>query len=173
LSAGVAERKRKPPSARQRLEVLARDNYTCVTCGRSPAITPGLQLEVDHIEPFSTGGADALANYQTLCQRCNRGKGDQARLNKTLAADIAILLDDINPEIRRALESSGSARVVANQEDFVRLANANGALEQPLYVLQPNTNTISGRGAGGSLGLHAVRDSGGQKASFTIVRCSH
>jgi len=45
----MAERKCKAPNAaRQRLEALARDNYTCMSCGRSPAITPGLALEVDH-----------------------------------------------------------------------------------------------------------------------------
>lgn len=96
----MAERKRKPPNARERLEVLKRDRYTCVICGRSPAIMPGLELEVDHVEPFSKGGADALGNYQTLCQRCNRGKGNHEDLNKSLAADITVLLDEINPAIR-------------------------------------------------------------------------
>jgi hypothetical protein len=61
---------------------------------------PGLELEVDHVEPFSKGGADALGNYQTLCQRCNRGKGNHEDLNKSLAADITVLLDEINPAIR-------------------------------------------------------------------------
>jgi hypothetical protein len=65
----VDQRKRKNPTAKTRLEVFKRDRYTCQICGRSPAITPGLELEVDHREPFSKGGADSLHNYQTLMQR--------------------------------------------------------------------------------------------------------
>ncbi len=107
------------PGARVTLEVLKRDRYTCRICGRSPVTVDGLDLEVDHVQRFSKGGADALANYQTLCQRCNRGKGNREDLNRTLAAEIAVLLDDINPEIRPLIERSGSASVVANNEDYV------------------------------------------------------
>jgi hypothetical protein len=32
-------------------------------------------LEVDHIEPKSKGGADALSNLLCSCKDCNRGKG--------------------------------------------------------------------------------------------------
>jgi len=59
--------------------------------------------------------------------------------------------------------------VLANQEDYIRPANANGSLERPLYALQPSTNTIIDRGAGGGLGLYAVRDSGGANADLTIT----
>jgi hypothetical protein len=165
----MAERKRKPPTARQRLEVLKRDNYTCVICGRSPAITHGLELEVDHVEPFSTGGADVLENYQTLCQRCNRGKGNRAELNRALAADIVILLDEITPAIRAQLANAGAARVVANQEDYVRLVRANDALDPAAYAIDLIPNTISGLGAGGALGIYAVRDTGGTKANFMVT----
>jgi 5-methylcytosine-specific restriction endonuclease McrA len=93
----VDQRKRKIPTAKTRLEVFKTDRYTCQICGRSPAITPGLELEVDHRQPFSKCGADSLDNYQTLCQRCNRGKGDRAELNRAIAADVEVLLDQINP----------------------------------------------------------------------------
>ena len=164
----MAERKRKPPGAKVRLEVLKRDNYTCRICGRSPVTVPGLELEVDHIEPFSQGGTDSFDNYQTLCQRCNRGKGDHEALNRTLANEIAVLLDDINPEIRVILARDGSATVMANHEDFVRLQRANAALDSPLYDIELTTNVMIGTGAGASLGLHTVRDSGGVKANFVI-----
>jgi hypothetical protein len=164
----MAERKRKPPSAKAKLEVLQRDNYSCVICGRSPVTVPGLTLEVDHVEPFSKGGADALANYQTLCRRCNRGKGSNAELNKTLAADIAILLDDIDPKIRVAVASGHITRVVANHEDFVRLVRANESHDPPLYIIRPTTDVAIGAGALGSAGIRTVRDSGGVKAIFDI-----
>jgi HNH endonuclease len=165
----VAERKRKTIGPKMMLEVFKRDGYTCQICGRSPAFTPGLELEVDHREPFSKGGADSLDNYQTLCQRCNRGKGNSAELNRAIAADIDALLDQINPEIRPTLSSSGATRVVANHEDFVQLARSNEALTPPMYRIALTTNTVVGYGAGGRLGIYTVRDSGGPKAVFDIA----
>jgi 5-methylcytosine-specific restriction endonuclease McrA len=55
-----------------RVSVLHRDGYKCVFCGRS---AKQVQLEVDHIVPFSKGGSNDLSNLQTLCFDCNRGKG--------------------------------------------------------------------------------------------------
>nr|WP_211173190.1 HNH endonuclease [Brasilonema bromeliae] len=60
-----------------RVSVLHKDSYKCVFCGRS---SQQVQLEVDHIVPFSQGGSNNLNNLQTLCTDCNRGKG--ARLLK-------------------------------------------------------------------------------------------
>lgn len=60
-----------------RVSVLTRDNYKCIFCGRS---SQQVQLEVDHIKPFSKGGSHEINNLQTLCIDCNRGKG--ARLLK-------------------------------------------------------------------------------------------
>lgn len=58
-----------------RYYVLRRDNFRCVTCGASPAITPGVVLHIDHIHPWSLGGATVADNLRTLCQHCNLGKG--------------------------------------------------------------------------------------------------
>ena len=52
--------------------VLARDNWTCCSCGRSSR-EDGITLEVDHIIPRSKGGTDDLENLQTLCKKCNIG----------------------------------------------------------------------------------------------------
>jgi 5-methylcytosine-specific restriction endonuclease McrA len=59
-------------SASKRVLVLNRDGYKCVFCGRT---AKQVQLEVDHIVPFSPGGNNDLQNLQTLCFDCNRGKG--------------------------------------------------------------------------------------------------
>lgn len=58
------------------IKVLKRDGFKCVKCGRTPAIVPGTILQVDHIIPYSKGGETILENLQTLCKKCNLGKGN-------------------------------------------------------------------------------------------------
>jgi len=60
-----------------RYKVLLRDKFRCVRCGRSPATTPGVELHIDHKNPFSKQGRTALENLETKCKECNLGKGDR------------------------------------------------------------------------------------------------
>jgi 5-methylcytosine-specific restriction endonuclease McrA len=55
---------------------MQRDRLTCPACGASPAKENGVELHVDHFVPWSRGGETTLENLQTLCSRCNLGKGD-------------------------------------------------------------------------------------------------
>lgn len=50
--------------------VFTRDGGICQCCGSS------LNLEYDHIIPFSCGGANTPSNIQLLCQKCNRSKSN-------------------------------------------------------------------------------------------------
>jgi len=63
-----------------RLQVLSRDNFRCVFCGKSPATDIGTKLHIDHIEPFSKGGKSVIENLQTLCEECNIGKSDNGKI---------------------------------------------------------------------------------------------
>jgi 5-methylcytosine-specific restriction enzyme A len=63
--------KRRPLPNHLRVQVLARDNYRCLMCGRSKDVIP---LQVDHVIPVAEGGTDELSNLATLCQPCNNGK---------------------------------------------------------------------------------------------------
>lgn len=60
-----------------RYDVLKRDNFKCVVCGKSPALLHGIQLHIDHIIPWSKGGETEIENLQTLCSECNLGKSDK------------------------------------------------------------------------------------------------
>jgi 5-methylcytosine-specific restriction endonuclease McrA len=64
-------------SWRLRATVLLSDNCACRMCGASPAKDSAVTLHVDHIKPWSKGGATALDNLQTLCSACNIGKSDR------------------------------------------------------------------------------------------------
>lgn len=66
----------RDPSLRLRWHVLQRDRFTCLACGKSPALTPDVALHVDHITPWSKGGETVLENLQTLCSACNLGKSN-------------------------------------------------------------------------------------------------
>lgn len=61
---------------RTRFLVLKRDNFKCCACGASPAKDPSIELQVDHIIPWSKGGETVIENLQTLCSKCNLGKSN-------------------------------------------------------------------------------------------------
>jgi hypothetical protein len=67
----------RDPSLRLRWNVLLRDRFTCCGCGRSPATSADIELQVDHITPWSNGGETVLENLQTLCSDCNLGKSNE------------------------------------------------------------------------------------------------
>jgi hypothetical protein len=57
---------------RLRFRVFQRDRFRCRACAASPDTT---RLHVDHVKPWSLGGETVIENLQTLCERCNIGKG--------------------------------------------------------------------------------------------------
>ena len=58
-----------------RYDVMKRDNFRCVLCGRSAQ--EGVKLHVDHILPVAKGGKTVPENLRTLCDQCNLGKSDK------------------------------------------------------------------------------------------------
>jgi len=59
-----------------RFKIMQRDGFRCAACGNSPAFDRRCRLEIDHVVPWSRGGATHPANLRTLCNLCNSGKGD-------------------------------------------------------------------------------------------------
>jgi len=64
------QRKLVTPSLRY--DIMKRDGFRCVICGRRA--DDGVKLHVDHIKPVSKGGKSTPSNLRTLCQDCNLGK---------------------------------------------------------------------------------------------------
>src|ERR1043166_5838719 len=56
-----------------RVQVLRRDGYRCLMCGRT---RDEVTLHVDHVTALADGGTDELDNLATLCADCNLGKAD-------------------------------------------------------------------------------------------------
>lgn len=53
----------------QKKEILKRDGYKCVICGKG--VENGVELHVDHIKPKDLGGKATIENGQTLCAQHN------------------------------------------------------------------------------------------------------
>jgi 5-methylcytosine-specific restriction endonuclease McrA len=67
-------------SPKLRFEVLQRDGFRCVYCGKTSA---DVALEVDHILPVAMGGKTERENLVSACWECNAGKKSrQADINR-------------------------------------------------------------------------------------------
>jgi len=69
------EYQRKLLSPSLRYDILKRDGFRCVICGRTAE--DDVKLHVDHIIPVSKGGKTVPENLRTLCDSCNLGKSDK------------------------------------------------------------------------------------------------
>ena len=65
----VKQRKLEDFTPEQKAQILKRDGYKCVICGRGKK--EGVELHVDHIRPKYLGGKSTIKNGQTLCAQHN------------------------------------------------------------------------------------------------------
>jgi len=72
----IKKKTKRDISDRLRFRILLRDGFTCRKCGSSPLTSPGVELHVDHILPWSKGGETEPSNLETKCKKCNLGKGN-------------------------------------------------------------------------------------------------
>lgn len=59
-----------------RFEIMERDGFKCIYCGRKPSNDNDIELQIDHVFPKSKGGSNGFDNLVTSCRECNQGKGD-------------------------------------------------------------------------------------------------
>ncbi|WP_241777643.1 HNH endonuclease signature motif containing protein [Streptomyces sp. CT34] len=65
--------KRRAPTRKLRMQVLKRDNYRCVVCGRRATDHTDLEIHVHHLVPWRMHGPTAEENLVTLCGTCHKG----------------------------------------------------------------------------------------------------
>lgn len=71
-------------TAAQKKEILKRDSYKCVVCGKGKK--EGVELHVDHVKPKDKGGKATIENGQVLCGEHNYIKKnyDQSDFSKKI-----------------------------------------------------------------------------------------
>jgi predicted restriction endonuclease len=63
----------RAPSRKLRMQVLRRDGFRCVVCGRRPTHYVDVELHVHHVLPWGRHGPTAEENLITLCGTCHDG----------------------------------------------------------------------------------------------------
>lgn len=74
-----APAKRRQITKNMRIRVYLKNNGICTKCGRILQLADSKRDDyatVDHIKPVSKGGKSSFNNYQLMCKKCNRLKGD-------------------------------------------------------------------------------------------------
>jgi 5-methylcytosine-specific restriction endonuclease McrA len=91
----MKERRRRRPSTADILAVWERDRGICRLCGEY--VLPG-EVSLDHVIPFSQGGASSLDNLQLAHRRCNSAKGNRVPRRARERAAGQLELPMVEPE---------------------------------------------------------------------------
>ncbi len=85
--------------------VLVRDRYACVYCGRRQKA-----LTIDHVMPLSRGGKNDFDNCVACCRPCNNKKGDRTPHEAHMPMQRRPYQPTIAEFIRIRLKQSGAYR---------------------------------------------------------------
>lgn len=107
-------------SQHKRLAIYLRDGLACVYCGNG--VENGTKLTLDHLIPYSKGGAitDAM-NLVTCCHRCNSTRGNRPRahfvaaLVETIGGDAESILRNIKNARCRKLNIKAAKELIARR----------------------------------------------------------
>lgn len=87
-----------------RTQVRERFDFCCGYCGVSET-QAGAQLTLDHFQPRSQGGGNALENLVYCCHACNENKGDYWQPDAA-ARILHPLRDDLNEHLREQADGT-------------------------------------------------------------------
>ena len=95
------------------LALFARDNFSCMYCGRKHERD---MLTRDHILPMSRGGTDDWENVVAACRRCNQFKSNRR------PEEVGIQLDGVpfRPNHAEFLALINHQRISKDQLDFLK-----------------------------------------------------
>ena len=155
-----------------RLNIFARDKFTCQYCGRKPARS---ELNLDHVIPRSLGGRTTWENVVASCVDCNRRKGGrtpaQARL-RLLRQPMRPRWTPLVHHAARAASLRGMAAVPARRRRCLGHRRAVGRENRTRarHALGPGTvratggSTVAGGRSGESPAAQGARASAAQTA---------
>ena len=104
--------------------LFARDDYTCMYCGRHRSELRGRQfLTRDHIVPTCRGGQNTWQNVVTSCSPCNNRKGGR------LPAEVGMTLLTVPDEPNYVRLVWVVRRVTTTQKKYIRMFYGDDALE--------------------------------------------
>ena len=77
--------------AANRGAIIERDGGRCQMCGGVPSAGNTVELQLDHIQPYSRGGSCVAANLQVLCSACNAYKSARPLTPERLVMVLALV----------------------------------------------------------------------------------
>jgi hypothetical protein len=104
ISLAMPEELQHAPTPKLHGQILKRDNYRCLACGRRPATNPDIELHVHHVVPFSEGGLTTKSNLITLCHTCHKGLNPHREFEMwelLSATEPVVLIPNPTEELRR------------------------------------------------------------------------
>ena len=99
-------------------EILERDGYRCVVCGRGKE--EGVSLAVDHIKPKDKGGTNTIDNGQTLCYQHNLLKKNYSQTEAGKRFFIKVYETAVKNEDEKMIAFCQSVFDVYDEHDFDR-----------------------------------------------------
>jgi 5-methylcytosine-specific restriction endonuclease McrA len=100
-----------------RLNIFARDKYTCQYCGKRPHRS---ELNLDHVIPRTLGGRTTWENVVCSCVECNRRKGGRTPAQ----ARLRLLSRPVRPRWSPMMHHIGESRRHEEWQPFLHVVDS-------------------------------------------------
>ena len=108
-------------SEQQKQQILQRDGYRCVICGKGKQ--DGIELQIDHIKSKDKGGKAVIENGQVLCATHNFRKKNYQQTETGKKMFIRLY------EAAKAIKDSDTMKFCADILEVFEQNNVNGHIE--------------------------------------------